>query len=68
MVYREFILLVAIIQLTYALRINFTSCQQTEWNCPSNIPSDIVYNCAAVRTNVSTFIKINNNLFNVKLY
>ncbi|XP_013135740.1 PREDICTED: uncharacterized protein LOC106101155 [Papilio polytes] len=51
MVYREFILLVAIIQLTYSLRINFTSCQQTEWNCPSNIPSDVVYNCAAVRAN-----------------
>ncbi|XP_014372168.2 uncharacterized protein LOC106721664 [Papilio machaon] len=51
MVYREFILLVVLIDLTFAVRINFTSCQQTEWICANNISSDVVYNCAAVRAN-----------------
>ncbi|XP_049877981.1 uncharacterized protein LOC126375161 [Pectinophora gossypiella] len=36
---------------TAAVRINFTSCQQPEWHCLNNVPSEIVYSCALVKSN-----------------
>ncbi|CAK1583743.1 unnamed protein product [Parnassius mnemosyne] len=52
MVYREFLLVIVVLfQSAVAVRINFTSCQQTEWNCNNNIPSNIVYNCSSIKSN-----------------
>ncbi|CAG4954205.1 unnamed protein product [Parnassius apollo] len=34
-----------------AVRIAFTNCQQSEWNCNNNIPSNVVYNCSSIGNN-----------------
>ncbi|XP_026760780.1 uncharacterized protein LOC113519778 [Galleria mellonella] len=42
---------IILLQSAVGIRINFTTCQNSEWNCVNNLPNEIVYTCSLVRSN-----------------
>ncbi|XP_045502529.1 uncharacterized protein LOC123699588 [Colias croceus] len=48
---RLFIVFVVLLNVVFGVRINFTSCHNTEWSCVNSVPNEIVYTCSAVKSN-----------------